>query len=137
MDPSNIDHLVRIFELPRMKRALDDLRAAVPVRGDLDLGAECLWIHQDGGELAAIGVRVERDDRNSEFDVTLTESQLEAAELLWCLGLVNAEMAEQSTAHWLTFLASQANHTSMRLGVRLNMDEDDMLTVYPGPTPKP
>ena len=141
MDPSNIDLLVKLFELPRIKRALDDLREAIPIRGDLDLGDECLTIYQDeDGELVVTGVRIERDDSRTEIDVTLSKSQLDAAELLWCLGLVNAEMLTHELGESYAtsaFLARQGDFTSMRLGVRLNTDEIDTLYIHPGPLPKP
>lgn len=141
MDATNIDHLVKIFDLPRVKRALAELRVAILVRGDLDLGDESLMVYQDeDGEIVAVSVRVERDDTRTELDVTLSEAQHQAAELLWCLGAANAEMAAHaipSSYERMEFLGKQGDRTTMRLGVRLNEDELTHLSVYPAPLPKP
>ena len=141
MDATDIDHLVKIFELPRIKRALAELRAAILIRGDLDLGDECLTVHQEeDGELVVTSIRVNRDDTREELDVVLSEAQRDAAEHLWCLGIANAAVVAQaipSAYEALEFLAKQGDCTAMRLGVRLNEGALDHLSVYPAPLPKP
>jgi hypothetical protein len=141
MDATDIDHLVKIFKLPRVKRALAELRAAILIRGDLDLGDECLTVYQEeDGELVVTSVRVERDDTREELDVVLSEAQRDAAEHLWSLGVANRTMVarEIPSPYELTeFLAKQGDCTAMRLGVRLNADALDQVSVYPAPLPKP
>lgn len=99
MDDTDIEHLLKAFGQPLVKQALADLRAAVPVRGDLGLGDEYLMVYQnEGGELVFGGVRIERDDTRNEFNVTPTEAQRRAAEQLWAIGLGNAAQVEQAIA---------------------------------------
>lgn len=135
---ADIEYLLKIFELPRIQRALSTLRAAVPTRGDLELGDEHLMIYQvRDSELISFGVRIEIDDTRSEFEVALNEQQLEAAELLWCLGIANAEFAKRTMVDSAEFLASQAGHMRMQLGAQLNAGVIDHLAIYPGPLSKP
>jgi hypothetical protein len=141
MDPTNIEHLVKLFARTDVGLALAALREAIQVCGDLDLGDEGLTIYRGAdSELVSFSFRIELDDSRSEFDVLLTDEQQAAAELLWSLGLKNARRAEreaQSTLEFLEFIAAQADRTATQLGLRLNEDDANQLSIYPGPLPKP
>jgi hypothetical protein len=95
--------LTKFVVTPHIQHAIDVLRAAIPLRGDIPNGGEGIVIERKLSVLTAMSSRVELaeidpDEEQSYEEMTLTEEQAAAAELLLATLAYHAFLIKQAYA---------------------------------------